>query len=239
MLKQTVTRIKSLLPTQQLNSKVSRQVKLNNLTYLSERKIYHLEQCIKQVERKNVQGCFIEAGIALGGSAIIMSTLMSKNRVFHGYDVFEMIPSPSSMKDDEKSKARYEVIKSGQSEGINGDTYYGYESNLYDKVVENFNKFDLQVDGKTIFLHKGLFEDTLSFDSNAKIALAHIDCDWYEPVYLCLERIYRNLSNNGYIILDDYYDYGGCKKATDEFLSSHNDVQIVARDSNLVLTRKM
>ncbi|MEM9924518.1 MAG: TylF/MycF/NovP-related O-methyltransferase, partial [Cyanobacteria bacterium P01_D01_bin.50] len=185
----------------------------------------------------SVSGIFLEAGIALGGSAIIIASMMPENANFRGYDVFKMIPPPSD-EDDEKSKARYEIIKKGESKGIGGkDIYYGYIDNLYEQVVKNFESLGLRVDGKKISLHKGLFENTMYFTSKDTIAFAHIDCDWYEPVSLCLERIYPLLSIQGYLVLDDYYDYGGCKKAVDEFLINHQDIVIVKSDSNLVLQR--
>lgn len=236
MFRRSVSKIKTFLQQSRV-SQISRRVKLSKLTYLSYEKIYNLEKCIKEVERKAVAGIFVEAGVALGGSAIIIASLMSKNRGFHGYDVFEMIPSPSE-KDDENAKARYEVIKNGRSKGINGDIYYGYMDNLYNKVIDNFKLFGIQVDGKYISLHQGLFEDTMVFEKKEKIAFAHLDCDWYEPVQLCLKRIYPVWSDGGYIIFDDYHDYGGCKKAVDEFLNNHNDIKIVTSDSNLVLMRK-
>jgi asparagine synthase (glutamine-hydrolysing) len=35
----------------------------------------------------------------------------------------------------------------------------------------------------------------------------------------CLTRVFPKLVCGGSIILDDYYDWGGCRKATDEYLS--------------------
>lgn len=215
-------------------SDISEQVKLTHLTYLSYQKIINLEDCIRDISRNNVPGSLIEAGVALGGSAIIIASLKPQDREFHGYDVFEMIPPPSE-KDDERAKARYEVIRDGKSQGIDGDTYYGYIDNLYGQVIKNFNQFGLVVDGKNIALHKGLFEKTMRFQSSEKIAFAHIDCDWYEPVYFCLKTIYPLLSSGGYILLDDYHDYGGCKKAVDEFLSDHKRLFVVENRGNLVL----
>jgi asparagine synthase (glutamine-hydrolysing) len=50
------------------------------------------------------------------------------------------------------------------------------------------------------------------------VAFAHVDVDWYEPVSTCLERIFPRLVEGGSIILDDYHDWGGCRKAADEYL---------------------
>ena len=130
---------------------------------------------------------FLEAGVALGGSAIVISKLMPAERAFRGYDVFGMIPPPGEY-DDEHSHDRYEQIASGRSEGINGGRYYGYESDLYANVVRAFADYDLSVDGERISLHKGLFEDTIQLEDEP-VAFAHLDCDWYESVNICLERV--------------------------------------------------
>ena len=53
---------------------------------------------------------------------------------------------------------------------------------------------------------------------NQPVAFAHVDVDWYEPVMTCLSRVFPSLVIGGSIILDDYHDWGGCRKATDEFL---------------------
>jgi O-methyltransferase len=217
-------------------SKTSREVKHRGLSYLSWQKMRNLEKCIQKVEQTNVPGLFLEAGVALGGSAMVIASLMSKGRAFRGYDVFEMIPSPSD-RDDEDSKARYEKIKGGQAKGIKGAVYYGYMENLYEGVIKNFSNCGLAVDSKRISLHKGLFEQTLHFEKNEAVALAHLDCDWYDPVKLCLERIYPVLSPGGIIIIDDYFRYGGCKKATDEFINLHPDLKTIVSSEHLIFQR--
>jgi O-methyltransferase len=217
-------------------SPVSRRVRDARLTYLRDGKLERIEQALEDITRSSVPGCFIECGVALGGSGIVIATLMPDGRTFHGYDLFGMIPPPTSEKDDEKSRARYETIHSGQSRGIGDDQYYGYVENLYDRVVENFARFGQPVDGRRVALHKGDFQETLHPPS--AIAFAHIDCDWYDPVKLCLDRIVPRLSQGAYVVLDDYNDYGGCRRAVDEFLESGPAVDVIARTPNFVLRRR-
>ncbi len=39
------------------------------------------------------------------------------------------------------------------------------------------------MDNRRVFLHKGLFDQTWQqFPASEKVAVAHIDCDWYDPV---------------------------------------------------------
>jgi len=215
-------------------SRGAREVIDARLTYLSLAKIRNLEQCITDVKRRGIEGDLVEAGVALGGSAILMARQVEGGRRFHGYDVFEQIPAPSE-RDSEDAHRRYDVIAKGMSTGIAGDPYYGYVSDLYRRVVQSFAARGLEVDGDRICLHKGLFESTL--DLVEPVALAHIDCDWYNPVQLCLERLGGLLSPGGYLVLDDYHDYGGCAQATHEYLVEHPELRVARADSNLVIRR--
>jgi asparagine synthase (glutamine-hydrolysing) len=217
-------------------SPISRQVRDARLTYLKDEKLARIESAVADIDQSGVAGCFVECGIALGGSGIIIATLMPEGRAFHGYDVFGMIPPPTSEKDDDKSRTRYEVIRTGQSRGIGGDPYYGYVADLYQRVVDNFARFGQPVDGQRVSLHQGVFEETLR--PPPPIAFAHIDCDWYDPVKLCLERIVPRLSPSAFVVLDDYNDYGGCRRAVDEFLEGDPEVDVIARTPNFVFRRR-
>jgi O-methyltransferase len=217
--------------------KLARDVVEARLTYLSLAKFYRIEKYVRRVISKNVEGDILEFGVALGGSAIVLASEASKaGRKFYGFDVFGMIPEPTSEKDDEKSKARYRVIASGQSEGIAGDAYYGYRENLLDEVKRSFARYGLPIDGHSRSLCKGLFRDTLPRHSG-KVAFAHVDCDWYDPVKLCLEEISKRMSKGGVIILDDYYDYGGARAATDEFLKNNPEFRFLS-GPNAVLVKR-
>jgi O-methyltransferase len=215
---------------------VAREVKRRRLTYLSEAKFLSLRQAIGEIARTAVRGDFVEYGIALGGSAVYLASETAGRRRFRGYDVFGMIPAPGEH-DDGPSKERYEVIRSGRSKGIGGDPYYGYEQNLYGRVCATFESFGYPVDGVTVVLYPGLFEQTVRFEPGDQVALAHIDCDWYDPVKLCLERTADVLSSGGFLILDDYNDYGGCRTAVDEFLAADARFELLRTSPHAVLRR--
>lgn len=192
-----------------------KKIKDSRLTYLSDHKLCSIIGTLNSIKNSGVPGSFIEAGCALGGSAILIGKLGEKGRALRVYDVFGMIPPPTE-EDTDDVHDRYKSIVEGNSTGLGGDKYYGYEDNLYEKVVDNFKTFGLAPKEGEVELIKGLVQDTLHVTE--PVALAHIDVDWYEPVMTCLERIYPMLSVGGAIILDDYHAWGGCRKATDEFL---------------------
>jgi asparagine synthase (glutamine-hydrolysing) len=215
-------------------SPVARAVRERRLTYLRVERLRALERCASRVNRKRVAGDFLEAGLALGGSAIVLAASMGSGRRFHGYDVFGMIPPPSE-RDPPEVHERYATIASGRSQGIRGDTYYGYRDDLYEHVTRTFAAFGMPV-GDRVQLYKGLFEETLHPDG--PIALAHIDSDWFDPVDLCLRRIAPHLSPGGAMVLDDYDDYGGCRAAADGFLAEHDEFALMRLGSNVAVVRR-
>lgn len=197
------------------------RIRDKKLTYLSDRKLASLIATCRSIEARNLPGIFLEAGCALGGSAILLASIKRVGRPLNVYDVFGMIPPPTK-EDTQDIHARYQTIVEGKSTGIEGDRYYGYIDDLYDVVKGNLASFDIDCEASSVSLIKGLVQETLTLD--LPVAFAHIDVDWYEPVRTCLERVFPQLVVGGSIILDDYHDWGGCRKATDEYLR-----QIVGR----------
>ncbi len=189
-------------------------IRKKRLTYLSIDKLACIAAICREIENQNLPGIMIEAGCALGGASILISKIKDEARPLFVYDVFGMIPPPTS-EDGEDVRERYKTIDQGKSKGLKGDTYYGYEKDLYNKVLENLHQFGVNVEQDSLYLIKGLLQDTMNIEK--PVAFAHIDVDWYEPVKICLERIIPRLVVGGSVILDDYHDWSGCKKATDDF----------------------
>lgn len=199
--------------------KLMADIRAQKITYLSETRLASINATCSSIEDVNLAGLFIEAGCALGGSAVLIASTKNSERPFLVYDVFDMIPAPTD-KDPKDVHERYETIVQGKSTGIGGDKYYGYLENLYNVVQSNLNNFGINCQQQRISLIKGLVQNTMVIEQ--PVAFAHIDVDWYEPVLTSLERIFPNLVVGGSIILDDYHDWGGCRQATDEFLNRVN-----------------
>lgn len=204
----------SSVPDERTRELLSR-IRASRLTYLSDEKLASLTNTCSAIEEARLPGLFIEAGCALGGSAILIATVKNSGRPFLVYDVFGMIPPPTR-EDTPDVHERYRTIVEGKSTGIGGDTYYGYQADLYEVVQANLRRFGIDPEERSVSLIKGLVQDTMEID--APVAFAHVDVDWYEPVMTCLRRVFPRLVEGGSIILDDYHDWGGCRKAADEYL---------------------
>jgi len=203
------------------------KVKEEKLTYLSTKALYQLVESVIFIEHKGLKGAFIETGCGLGGSSIAITSAKSSQRVFFIYDIFGIIPPPSE-KDGVAVEERYELIKSGEVEGIDGKLYYGYQKDLYRQVVQKFSDFQIDIEKNHVSLVKGLYQDTLKVDF--PVALAHIDCDYYEAVLLSLQQIEPQLVSQGSLIIDDYYDWPGCQRAVDEYFRERNDFHFLRKE---------
>jgi hypothetical protein len=196
------------------------------LTYLSESALSDLYETTLRLEESSMEGIIVEAGCALGGSAIVLASAKSPSRPLAVYDVFGMIPPPSEL-DGSDVHERYRVIVSGEAEGIAGKRYYGYEENLLEQVRSSFLTFGLDPDIENIRFVRGLFEDTLHIDE--PVALAHIDGDWYQSVMTCLERIEPRIVPGGVMVIDDYEHWSGCRKAVDEYFAGRSGYRFEQR----------
>jgi hypothetical protein len=70
---------------------------------------------------------------------------------------------------------------------------------------------------------KGWFDQTISAKRAriGPIAILRIDCNWYAGNRCCLENLYDQVADGGFVILD-YYTWDGCAVAVHEFLGSRH-----------------
>src|SRR5687768_8672277 len=128
-----------------------RAVLRERLTYLSPAKLMRLTRAVREIEQRRISGDVLEFGVALGGSSVLLARYATPTRQFHGFDVFAMIPPPTSAKDDSKSRQRYQTIADGKSNGIGDDIYYGYRTDLFESVCATFAKHGRPVGDGRVF----------------------------------------------------------------------------------------
>ena len=158
----------------------------------------------------NIKGDFIEAGIWKGGAIALMAALLNitdtKNRKVIGVDSFEGIPpaKPDIYPADAAHIGceKIKILLNNSLEEVEG---YLIRLGLYEN--------------KNIQLIKGWFCDVLPElkKTNPTFALVRLDGDTYESTIQALENLEPHTSQGGYIIIDDYFSWTGCKKATDDY----------------------
>jgi hypothetical protein len=202
------------------------RARAEHLTFLKPEHLRDLARAVVDIEDRRLPGLLVEAGTARGGSAIVIAAAKAPERPMKVYDVFGMIPPPTE-RDGPDVHRRYEAIAAGTARGVGGETYYGYRDDLYGEVTESFARLGVPADERNVELIQGLFEDTIELDE--PVAFAHLDGDWYESTMTCLERIAPLVVPGGRIVLDDYFQWSGCRTAVDEYFSGRDEFRLERR----------
>jgi predicted O-methyltransferase YrrM len=149
-----------------------------------------------------------------------------QTRHLHLFDSFEGLPEPTE--NDGKSAAIY---SGGRNQG-NLTTTNKCQAGLDE--VRHLMLDQVRVDPSHVHFHVGWFQNTVPAMTNqlGPIALLRLDGDWYDSTKICLEHLYPLLSPGGIIVLDDYFYWEGCRKATDEYRSQNQINDVIQRIDN-------
>jgi len=180
---------------------------VRKLTMCSNARLRGLHRAVHHVVANAIPGDVVECGAARGGSAALMGLtlkeLSADDRRLWVFDTFEGLPPPSAEDPD------YDIAA----------PYTGSCAGSLDEVTQSFRQLGIADRAKLV---KGLYQDTLASAPIDKIAVLHIDADWYLSVRCCLDDLYDKVSPGGVIQFDDYGWWEGARKAVDEFLAARS-----------------
>jgi O-methyltransferase len=170
-------------------------------TLLTPINLLFLEELARRIREQGVPGDFVECGVYQGGSAGILGfeVRRSPGRRLWLFDSFAGMPDASEHDDDLSHRI------AGQYVGSERQT-----RRILERIGVAEDRYEIVA---------GWLEDTLPGLAKPEIALLHVDCDFYDPVRLCLEQLYPHVSRGGYVVLNDYGAFEGCRRATDEYLA--------------------
>jgi hypothetical protein len=173
------------------------------------------------------RGSLVECGVWKGGAVGLMALANLKRgrerRDIHLFDAFDQICEPDQAVDGEKAvRETRQLSPGGGVEGKLKPLEGFYDSMGGPGSVEGNRDLlvrQLGYDADKLFFHKGWFQDTLPDDAPkmGPIAVLRLDGDWYASTKVCLEHLYDKVAPGGFVVIDDYGCYEGCRKAVDEF----------------------
>jgi len=183
-------------------------------------RLFCLIRAIEHINHNNLEGDFVECGVWKGGNLILFQKMIErlnlKNKKIYGYDTFEGMSEPTDFDADTfmgglKAKEHMNL----QPKDINVDNIHAYAPLDMVKSIYSGNTDK----NNNLTLVKGKVEDTLKDPKNVpeKISILRLDTDWYESTKVELEILYPRLIKNGILIIDDYGEWSGSRKATDEY----------------------
>ncbi|MGA2285821.1 MAG: TylF/MycF/NovP-related O-methyltransferase [Dehalococcoidia bacterium] len=189
--------------------------KVRPFTIVSWARLGALYKLSRELERRGIAGDIVECGTCNGGSAAVMgyaSEGSPATRRMWLFDSFEGLPQPTD-EDGEEARGR---------EGA----YAGTVGNVRRVLAA------LRIRDNRVQIVKGWFQETLAAAPVKRIGLLHIDADLYLSVKQCLDEFYDRVEPGGFIVLDDYGNWEGCRKAVEEFFLVRGlDVVLVQVDN--------
>lgn len=187
-------------------------------------KLVPLYQQVVYCERNDIRGAFVECGVWKGGCVGLMALANlrhgAEHRALHLFDSFCGIPEP----DEDKDGAAAVAFARGAGAGTKGalkaipDQYGGVGTLEINRDL----LASLGYPAEKLHFHEGWFQDTVPRDAIGigPIAILRLDGDWYDSTKICLDHLVKSVVAGGFVIIDDYGAYDGCRRAVDEFLAA-------------------
>ncbi len=173
------------------------------------------------IDRENILGDIVEAGVWRGGN-IILARKLSPSRVCWLYDTFTGMSQPG----------RYDFKPGGQPalkrylEHKNKNV--PWQQVTVAEVRENLAHMGVLDDSVLRFVVGDVCQTLLS-PSNLpdKISLLRLDTDWYDSTKAELETLYPRLVSGGVLVVDDYGHWMGARKAVDRYFGPKVKLEMV------------
>ena len=175
-------------------------------TMIGHFRLSNIERCAERVISDGVPGDFLEAGVCKGGASIFMRALQlalgSPERRTWVVDSFAGCPSSEAPVD-----AAYDLHLE--------ESRLPWLACSEDQVREHFRRYDL-LDANVRFV-AGWLADSVPTAGIGPLAILRIDVDLYSSTSQCLDLLYDNVSQGGFVIVDDYGFLECCRDAVDDF----------------------
>lgn len=204
-------------------------------TMISPQRLRNVIKIIERIEREKIEGDLVECGVWKGGCVAVMAAtlkrLKSKRRIW-AFDSFEGLPEPT-LKDGAKANDYAGHKTTGQLASI--QKCVGTERDLR-AILQK-----LRLDHRPVHIVKGWFQNTLPKTAKTigPIAFLRLDGDWYESTKVCLTYLFDHVTPGGYVVIDDYWHWPGCKQAVDEFIVHYQlKVELVPIDQDGIFFQK-
>lgn len=187
-------------------------------TMTADETLFSLIQSVRYIERHNVPGAIVECGVWRGGSVMAACLTLQQmgmtSRDVYLYDTFEGMTEPTAndvmLHGDQTAADLLEATAVGDGANI------WCVANLPD-VQHALGPIGYPSD-RIHFVQGDVLATLPNQAPEVPIALLRLDTDWYDSTRHELEQLVPLMSPRAVLIVDDYWHWGGCRKAVDEYL---------------------
>ena len=188
----------------------------------SPERLYSLCKAVEYITKNRIPGDIVECGVWRGGSMVAAAlTLVALNETTRSlwlYDTFEGMtpPSDKDVRIIGGELADRLLAESSKDNRRSRNSVWCYAP--LEEVQKNMA--DTAYPGPIHYI-KGSVEKTIPESAPNLIAILRLDTDWYESTRHELVHLFPRLVPGGVLIIDDYGDWEGSRKAVDEYLEEN------------------
>lgn len=197
----------------------------DSVTWVQRDRRRRLLDLMGKLDHDGVEGDVVELGVYRGGTAGVLGQACQASpldRRLWLFDSFQGLPAPTA--EDGAAAAEFAGGRADGSldpiEADIGNSQLACVGTRED--VEGFLFGPAGLDRAHVELVEGWYQDTLKDPPVERIALLHVDCDWYAGVKLALETLFDRVPSGGWVVIDDYGDWPGAARALHEFLGARS-----------------
>jgi len=179
--------------------------------------VLDLIDTVEDIILNDIPGDFVECGVFMGGSCMIIAEVLKHynvNRTIWLFDTFDGVPMPSEHDVTPEGESLKDWYKNKKLDTNNKSTWC---YSALDDIKENFTECNYKGDTKFII---GKVEDTIPNNAPDNISLLRIDVDLAESTRHVLDHLYPILVTNGHLILDDYGHFPAVKETVDDYFKN-------------------
>ena len=192
-------------------------------------RLHALIDAVRYCEGRGIPGAFVECGVWRGGSILAMILALQElgvaEREIYLYDTFEGMTEPTSL-----DVSRHHPNPSDLWRETEGRPWPElFDPRTFNEEAVRETLLATGYPAERLHFVRGRVEETIPGTAPERIALLRLDTDWYESTRHELHHLYPRLSDGGVLIIDDYGDWEGCRRAVDEYLAEQASPVLLSR----------
>lgn len=207
---------------------------IRGYTMLSPAACYAIYSATKHIANADIPGDIVMTGVWRGGAAAICAQTLRRmereEKRLWLYDSFDWCwPEPKAVDGTlyGRGSADTRALVEKQKRAAESASYSKEQHVRIQDVKELICATEYPE--KNISFIEGFTQETLPNNLPDRVALAHLDTDFYESTSCELAHLYPLLTPSGILIIDDYPTEHGARKAVDEYFGDMDSPPFMSR----------
>lgn len=189
--------------------------RVRSRTMTSIERVDALRAALEYIHDNSISGDIVECGVWRGGSMLAVALTLLRLGAYRRlwlYDTFAGMTPPGGEDRDFQGRAAKDLLA---EEDPDSSLIWG-KSSLEDVQAA---LAETGYPAEQIEFVPGPVENTIPLRAPESIALLRLDTDWFQSTFHELVHLWPRMTPGGILIIDDYGDWAGAKKAVDAYFA--------------------